>query len=184
MAKLILSLAGEMACGKGTAVKYLVKKYDAGSFRFSTILRDVLDRLCLEQSRENIQKLSTILRKNFSDDLLAGVMAEDVKKDTAEIVVIDGVRRLADIKYLSGLPEFKLVYIETELERRHERIVKRGENTDDAQKTLGDFKKEHVSESELQIGDLKNHADFLIDNNGSPEDLYAQLDKIVNENTR
>ncbi|KKU18900.1 MAG: hypothetical protein UX30_C0023G0006 [Candidatus Saccharibacteria bacterium GW2011_GWA2_46_10] len=168
-----------MASGKGTIAKYATEKYNARTWRFSTMLRDVLDRLSLEQSRDNMQTLSTILRQNFGEELFARVMAEDVKKDTSEIIVVDGVRRLADIKYLKEIPQFKLAYLEADMQKRYERIVKRAENSDDAKKTFEDFKKAHEDESELQIKDLKNHADFLIDNNGSYEDLYAQVDKIL-----
>lgn len=181
MAKIILGLAGEMACGKGTAAKYLVQKYGAKSFRFSTMLRDILDRLYLEQSRENLQVLSTFLRQNFNEELFAKVITEDVKKDVGDIIIIDGIRRLADIKHLEQLPEFKLAYIETAIEKRYERVVKRGENTDDLKKTFEDFKKDHKRETELQIKDFKNHADFLINNDGLLEDLYNQIDKILNE---
>ena len=177
--KIILGLAGEMASGKGTVAKYVMAKYGAKSFRFSTMLRDVLDRLLLEQSRDNLQNLSTVLRQNFGEELFARVMAQDVKNDTSEIIIIDGVRRLADIKYLKEIPQFKLAYLEADMQKRFERIIKRGENSDDAKKTFEDFKKAHEDESELQIKDLKNHADFLIDNNGAYEDLYRQVDKIL-----
>jgi len=177
--KIILGLAGEMASGKGTVAKYVMAKYGAKSFRFSTMLRDVLDRLSLEQSRNNLQILSTILRQNFGEELFARVIAEDVKKAVDEVIVIDGVRRLADIKYLKEIPQFKLAYLEADMQKRFERIIKRGENSDDAKKTFEDFKKAHEDESELQIKDLKNHADFLIDNNGAYEDLYRQVDKIL-----
>ena len=179
--KIILGLAGEMASGKGTVAKYAAAKYNAKTWRFSTMLRDVSDRLSLEQSRDNMQNLSTILRQNFGEELFARVMAEDVKKDTSEIIVVDGVRRLADIEYLKAMPEFKLAYVEAEIEKRYERIIKRAENSDDTQKAFEEFKKDHEDESESQIKDLKNHADFLIDNNGSYEDLYKQVDEILDK---
>jgi len=179
MMKIILGLAGEMASGKGTVAKYATEKYSAKTRRFSTMLRDVLDRLSLEQSRDNMQKLSTILRQNFGEELFAQVMAEDVKKEQGEIIVIDGIRRLADIKYLKKISQFKLAYLEADMQKCYERITKRGENADDAKKTFDDFRKVHEDESELQIKDLKNRADFLIDNNGSYEELYKQVDEIL-----
>jgi len=177
--KIIIGLAGELAAGKGTAAEYLEKKYKANSHRFSTMLRDILDRLYLEQNRENMQKLSTILRKNFGEDTLAKVISQDVARDDGAIVVIDGVRRLADIKYLKEMPEFKLVYIEASMENRFERIKKRGENTDDTTKTFAEFKRDHEGEAESRIRGLKNDADYVLDNNGSIDELYEQIDKII-----
>jgi len=180
MAKIILGLTAELAGGKGTVAKYIKEKYQGNSHRFSTMLRDVLDRLYLEQSRENMQKLSTIVRQNFGEDTLAKVIYEDVKRDEHLVLVVDGVRRPADIKYLRELPEFKLVYIDASLEKRYERIIKRGENPDDATKTFEQFKKDQEGEADSLIRSLKKEADFVVDNNGNFEDLYSQIDKIIN----
>jgi len=180
MAKIILGITGEMASGKGTAAKYVVDKYGAASLRFSTMLRDVTKRMHQKETRDNLQNISTCLRQCFGEDILAKVMAEDVKKDEGEIIVIDGVRRLPDIKYLREISGFKLIYIETDLEKRYERIVKRGENSDDLNKTFEEFKKDQEKEAEQQIKGLRFEANFTVDNNGSLEELYWQIDKIIN----
>lgn len=179
MEKIILGFAGEISSGKGTAAKYLVEKYAGSTHRFSTMLRDVAKRMYLEENRENLQKISTIFRQNFSEDILSKVIFHDTQNDEHEVVVVDGVRRFSDIEYLKTLPEFKLVYIDASLEKRYERIVGRGENADDSSKTFEEFKKDQEQEAESQIRDLKGKADFVLDNNGSLEDLYAQIDKII-----
>jgi dephospho-CoA kinase len=179
MAKIILGFAGEISSGKGTAAKYLVEKYAGSTHRFSTMLRDVAKRMYLEENRENLQKISTIFRQNFSEDILSKVIFHDTQNDPSEVVAVDGVRRYSDIEYLKTLPHFKLVYIETSLEKRYERIVGRGENVDDASKTLEDFKKDQMQEAESQIRDLKGKADFVLDNNGTFAELYSQIDNII-----
>jgi dephospho-CoA kinase len=177
--KIILGLAGEIASGKGTTAQYIIDKHNGSSHRFSTMLRDVARRMYLEENRENLQKLSTIFRQNFHDDLLSMVIAKDVENDEHKIIAIDGVRRLADISYLKKIDGFKLVYIKADIEKRFDRITKRGENTDDAKKTFEEFEKDHQREAELQIKELKNHADYVIDNNDDFDDLYHQIDKII-----
>ncbi|MFZ3077966.1 MAG: AAA family ATPase [Candidatus Aenigmatarchaeota archaeon] len=179
--RVILGFAGEIASGKGTAAKHLVDKYGSGYFRFSTILRDVLKRMHLEESRENTQKLSTLMRQNFGEDILSKVISKDVLNDRHDIIAVDGVRRLSDIKYLKDVPVFRLVYIEADIEKRFERIVKRGENVDDKSKTLEQFKKDNEGEAEAQIKGLKAHADFVVDNNGAIAELYGKIDGIVEE---
>ncbi|MFA6790482.1 MAG: AAA family ATPase [Parcubacteria group bacterium] len=179
MEKTILGITGEMAAGKGTATEYLMKKYGATSYRFSTALRDIAKRMYLKESRENLQKLSTVLRENFDDNILSMVIYKDVESDENDLIVIDGVRRVPDIEFLKTLPGFRLAYIDADIEKRYERIIKRGENSDDNSKTFEEFKKDHQREAELQIKDLKNRADVIVDNNGSFEDLYKQLDEII-----
>lgn len=182
MAKLILGFTGEMVSGKGTAAKYVCEKYGSTSHRFSTILRDILNRVYLEHSRENMQKLSSALRSTFGEEVMAKSISLDVQNDKGEIVVIDGIRRFPDIKYLSELPHFKLIYIEADIEVKYERLLKRNENPDDATKTLEQFKEDHKEEAENQIRGLKEHSQYIIDNNGTSENFYSQIDKIINEN--
>lgn len=184
MAKLILGISGEMGSGKGTIAKHVIEQHKGNAHRFSTILRDVLDRVYVEQSRENISIISTVLRKNFGEDILAKAMYHDAENDQHDLVVVDGVRRMADISYLKELPHFKLIYLEADMQKRYERIVKRAENTDDKTKTFEDFKKDHELETELQIRDLKNYANNILNNDGTYADLYMQIDEIITENIK
>jgi dephospho-CoA kinase len=178
--KIILGFTGLMACGKGTAAKYLKEKYGADTFRFSTMLRDVLDRLYLPQSRENFQIISPLLRETFGQDLMAKVIAKDVESADSKIIAIDGMRRPADIEYLKKISGFRMVAIEVDAKVRYERLKVRAENPGDAEKTWEQFQKEHEAETEIYIPELMKQADVVIDNNSSLEDLYKQLDKLVN----
>ena len=179
--KIILGIAGEIASDKGTIAKHIEEKHAGSAHRFSTALRDVAQRMHLEESRENLQKISTIFRENFNDDILSMVVCSDVEADTHQVIAIDGVRRMEDIKYLKNLPGFKLIYIEANMDLRYHRIVNRRENTDDAHKPYAEFVADHQREAESQIKDLKNYADFVIDNEGTFLELYHQVDKIIKD---
>ena len=157
------------------------KKYNATSHRFSASLRDILNRLNLEVNRKNIQILSNKLREGFGQDLLAKVMSEDVKNDNNKIVIIDGIRRPADIKYLSKMPEFKLVYITADIKTRYKRLIKRGENTDDNIKTFKQFKEDHKAEADREIPNVGKTAKIKIKNNGTIKNLHTQIDKTIKE---
>lgn len=179
MGKLILGFTGQMASGKSTAASYLKKKYGATSHRFSTVLRDILKRAHLEQNRENLQTISRILRQNFSEEILAKSIAEDVKKDNSDLIIIDGIRRPSDVTYLNEVPGFVLVNMKSEMGKRFERITNRNENPDDSKKTLEEFKKEHEAEPEQKIEEVASGAKEIIDNSGSVEELHKQLDEII-----
>lgn len=179
MAKIILGFTGLIACGKDVSKTYVEKKYGASSYRYSTMLRDILTRLYLPMTRENLQNLSTDLRARFGEDTMAKVIAEDAKNDEHEIVIIEGIRRMADIANLQQTPNFYLISVETTPENRYQRMVKRNENVGDENKTYDDFLKSDQMETEVQIPDVMNHAKFHVDNNGSVEDLYRQIDEII-----
>ena len=145
------------------------------------MLRDILQRIYQDISRENMQKISTILREGFGDDLLAKVIYNDILNSNEKMIVIDGVRRLPDIEILRSLPEFKLLFIDTDIENRYQRLIQRNENIDDRNKTFDDFQKEDQAEAEINIDKLKSIADYIIDNNGNIDNLYKQIDKIITE---
>lgn len=177
--KIILGLVGPIASGKDTVKKYLEKKYGATGCRFSSILRDILGRIDLPNSRENMQGLSTILRQKFGEDILAKAIAIDAIKLKSNIVVVDGVRRLADIKFLQRAAGFILVAIDADSKIRYERLVKRGENAGDAKKTYTQFLKDHQYETELDVPMMMKKAKYKLDNNGSQVDLYKQIEELI-----
>ncbi len=179
MTRSILGFTGEMASGKGTCAAYLKERYNAETFRFSSALFDVAHRMHLQDDRDTLQRLSTWFRKEFGEDTLAKVMFQDAKNATADLVVIDGVRRLEDVKYLRELPEFILVYLDAPMRTRYERMVLRGEKADDAGKTYEEFVRDHERESELEIPKLREFSKEILDNSGTKEELFARLDEIV-----
>ena len=177
--KVILGLIGEIAAGKTTATDYLKSTYGAVTFRFSTMLRDVAQRLYMEENRHNLQLLSTVLRQNFSEDIMSTVIARDVAAAPEPLIITEGVRRPSDITYLKELPGFHLIALTADERARYERLQGRGENPDDATKTWEQFLADGAQESEQKVKELMMSADVTIDNNGSKKALYAQLDTVM-----
>jgi dephospho-CoA kinase len=147
-------------------------------------LRDVLDRLSIEQSRNNLQDLSTTLRETFGQDLLAKVIVEDVSKDKNQIVIVDGIRRMDDIKYLKELKGLCVINVHTDSQIRYKRLVLRSENADDKNKTYEQFLRDAKQEAESQIREVAENANFTVDNNTTQENLYKQVDEVIDKKTK
>jgi len=179
MKKIIIGLVGEIASGKGTIVEYLAKKHGASTHRFSTILRDILDRLHIQHSRDSLQQASLMLRSTYGENILAKVMLGDTQNDKNEIIVIDGIRRAGDIEFLKEDPNFKMVFVDVSLEKRYERIIGREENADDKNKTFQEFKIDAQKEAELTIRGLREQANVILDNNGTVEELEKQIEELL-----
>lgn len=179
--KVIIGLVGEMAAGKTTVTDYLKEKYGAVSFRFSDMLRDMLARLHMENTRENLQQISTALRHTFGDDIMSKVIAEDVKAATAPFIITEGVRRPSDVAYLKTIPGYRIVAIAANERTRYERIIQRSENPDDQKKSWEEFQAEGKREAEQKIKEIAASADMVLDNNGSKETLYKQVDALMNK---
>lgn len=179
MPKKIIGLTGPIASGKGTVKKYIEEKYGAKDCRFSTALRDILTRIGEEVSRENMQKMSTILRQNFGQNILAKIIAKDVEGLNSDIIVIDGVRRISDIEYLKDIPGFILISIDADPKIRYERMVNRNENKGESDKSFEQFLEDHKSDSDYEVPIVMKEASKHLDNNGNLENLKAQIDKII-----
>lgn len=177
--KIILGFVGDLASGKGTVCKYLLEKYGTQSYRFSTMLRDILKRVYLENSRNNLQTLSTLMRENFGQDIMSRVIAEDVKNDPSEIVAVEGIRRPTDITYLEKNPGFHLIYITADSKLRWERLIKRNENPGDDKKTYEQFLADEQAEADRLIKELGAKAEYKIVNNGNTEEFYSQIEEIL-----
>lgn len=177
---IIIGLIGQMASGKSTATSYIEKKYQAACYRFSDIMRDLLQRLHLPSSRDNLIQISIRLREEFGNDLFAKAMALDIKDSNGQnYIVVEGIRREDDIVYLKDLPNFHLVGITGDIEIRYQRLTSRTENSDDQEKTFRDFVADHERETEKSIIPLMDKVEYLIDNNRTIEDLYNEIDSII-----
>ena len=179
MAKIIIGLSGQIASGKEVVKKYLESRCGGVSFKFSDILRNILDDLDVPTERGNIIKLSTFLRQAYGEDLLAKVLTKKVSQADEELVIVDGIRRLADIKYLKDLDNFYLIAITAEPEIRYQRVLSRNENPGDAQKTWEDFLADEAKETEVSIASVVAEADYVLENNGTLEELKDQIDKTL-----
>lgn len=177
--KIILGFVGDLAAGKGTICKYLLEKYGTDSYRFSTMLRDILKRVYLENTRNNLQRLSTLMRENFGQDIMSRVIAEDVKNDPSDIVAVEGIRRPTDITYLEKNPGFHLIYITADPKLRWERLVKRNENPGDDKKSFEQFLQDEQAEADRLIKDLGKKAEYTINNNGNIVELHNQIEEIL-----
>ncbi|KKW17583.1 MAG: hypothetical protein UY58_C0001G0008 [Candidatus Magasanikbacteria bacterium GW2011_GWA2_50_22] len=179
MPKIILGLVGEIAAGKSTATEYLKQKYGAVSFRFSDPLRDILARLHIENSRPNLQALSTFLRRQYGEDLLSKVMALDAGQSPSQLIITEGIRRPTDAADLKKFDNFHIISLAAPERTRYQRLIQRSENADDKTKTWEQFQADGRAESEQKIKETAAQADFIIDNKGTTKHLYRQIDDVV-----
>lgn len=180
--KIIIGFVGDLASGKGTACKYLKEKHGAEVYRFSTILRDILNRVYVEISRANLQKISTAIRETFGQDAMSHAIAKDISGGTNEIMAVDGIRRPSDIVGMEKFPGFHLVYLTAEPKIRWQRLTKRNENEGDDKKILEEFLRDEQAEADRLIKDIGKKAEFTIVNDGTFEELYRQIEDILGKN--
>jgi dephospho-CoA kinase len=181
--KIVLGLAGQIASGKDTIADYIVKKYSGVSVSYSQPLRDILNRAFAPINRENMSWLGQTLVDHFGSDVLSKIIFKEIELSDKKIFVLPNIRREGDVACFKDLPGYRLIGIKTDPKISYERLIKRGQNVDDKTKTWEKFQKDLQLSTEVGIDDLIKKASIQIDNNGSLEELYKQVDEIIGEIT-
>lgn len=180
MTKLYLGIIGKSFAGKETVYKFicdLVTKHDlhyrVSIHHFSDPLNGCLNALKpLDNSRPNQQKLSTLLRQGFSEEILGNAVMYRATMDPSEIVCLDGIRRPADVIKFRALPNFHLIFLDTPIEKRFEFGQKR---KDRPVQIWEQFLIEQGAESESKIDEIAQQADIVLNNSGTKKDLKKQV---------
>jgi len=181
MPKLIIGLVGQSGSGKGTVAEILREKYGAAVFSFGGLLGDLLDQLAVPRTRENLVKLSEIVRHAFGESTLAYALERAAVGAETDIVAIEGIRRLDDIVALEPLPYFKLASITTQPEIRFQRMKQRGEKAGERDMTWEQFIEQSKLPTELTIAAVEARATYKLDNSGSLEELHAEIDRLMEQ---
>jgi dephospho-CoA kinase len=181
MERIVLGIVGRKGAGKGTVAKLLQEKYGARVFRFSGILADILERLDIEKTHDNLIQLSIILRDKFGEDALKRAMVADMLKSDNQLIVVDGIRRTGDYTNFDTLGTFRILNITAPPEIRYERMLGRGEKPGEGKMTYEEFKIMNVAPTEVTIDAVEADAWKTIDNAGTMEELEKQVVAIVEE---
>lgn len=181
--KKIIGLIGEQAGGKGTAAKLIIKNFGGVRLTTSDILRRTLGDLYLESSRMNLINLALILKKQFGEEVLMNAMLQDVEKQEADLVIVDGIRMPGDIEPFKNAygNDFKSIYVTANQRLRYERSVNRGEKAGENEQTFEQFAEKEKSKTEKYIRKVGKTADFKINNSGDDKALEKKVIKVMKE---
>jgi dephospho-CoA kinase len=185
---MIIGLTGSMGCGKGEVVKILEKE----EFKYITLsmmVREEARRRGVPEERERLMEVGNSMRKEGGAGILARRALETISASGYDKWVIDGIRNPAEIIELKKGENVYIVGIKTDLDLLVERIISRNRESD--AKTRDDIVHkvrrewgEGEPEDGQQVGKCMEKVDFLIDNNGTLQDLnrnFSEYYKIISK---
>jgi dephospho-CoA kinase len=189
----IIGFIGNKGAGKDTIADYLVDNYNFVKYNFANPIKEISEILFdLNYNQLNMDKEQIDSRWNlsprtifqrlgteFGQDIIYKLFPElndkvkkkhfwlkhfeiFLEKNKNKNIVIADIRFLHEIEFLVNNNNInKSILI---------KIVNNNKNIDS-----------HISENEISKIDLK-HIDFIINNNGSKEELYSNFDNLINNN--
>lgn len=175
--KIILAIVGLPGSGKSEAANYFAAK-KLPVVQFGKVVNDYITRHNLEHTEANHKKHREFLRKQYGPEALAVLNEKKIQEalQRSLIIIIDGLRSWEEYLYLKkkfDKIEIFILSLYADKETRYKRLRLRKHRN----KLLGE--KRDINELiGTNMGSTIAYADFLIDNNGSLEDLKNKLEAV------
>jgi dephospho-CoA kinase len=178
---MILGIAGTLASGKGTVVEYL-KSQGFAHYSVSGILKEILTERGLPLTREYMSPLADELAHKYSGGVLE-VAHNRAKESGVENYILESIHRESEAEYVRSIGG-KVLGVDADLKIRYARTQSRKEGAKD-EVTFEEFV-EHTRREEEGAGGtgpniraILTSADALVINDGSLEELHAQVDRAL-----
>lgn len=160
--KLIVCLTGMPGAGKTTIAEALRSKgFD--KITMGDAVREEAARREIDPSGENLGKLMLELREKNGSGAIAELIKGKILNSKAEVILIDGVRSLAEVNVLKKIGTVKVLAIHASGDTRFKFLTGRGRS--DAPSDKEDFSKRDSREIGVGMSESIALADETISNN-------------------
>ena len=165
--------------GKSTIVNKL-EELGFEKFSLGDGIRAEAKRRNIEPSGENLGKIMLEVREKNGPGAVAELIKEPIKNSIEEVVIIDGVRSIAEIDVLKKIGDVKLLAIQASSETRFNFLSSRGRSDDP--KTRENFEERDNREIGVGIDKSIENADKIITNHNLTIDELVNSAKEIIEN--
>ncbi|MHA1194562.1 MAG: AAA family ATPase [Promethearchaeota archaeon] len=171
----VFGFCGLPGSGKTTAIMAIK---DLGEIiTMGDVIRQEARRRGLEPTNENLGKLAIELRIKNGEEFIAEKCVELIKKLNNEIVFIDGIRSISELKVFRKYWKFPLIAIKTKKKIRYKRIINRSRSDDS--RIIKQIKQRDKREINLGLKKVIKKSDYVIYNNNSEEELKKKVRTLI-----
>jgi dephospho-CoA kinase len=146
------------------------------------VVREEARRRGIPPTPENLRSLSIRLREEFGDTVVAERIAERLRALIAQgvnVVVVDGVRSLKEVEVFRSLGRVVVVAVHASPRTRYERLRRRNRPGDP--RSWDEFVARDMTELGFGLGDVIALADYMIVNEGRPEQAMSEARRVLEE---
>jgi len=171
LVKTMVCITGMPGAGKSTIVNKL-EEIGFEKFTLGDGIRAEAKRRNIDPSGENLGKLMLEVRAKSGPGAVAEFVKDSIQNSTKDVVIIDGVRSIAEIDVLKKIGDVKLLAIQASPETRFNFLSSRGRSDDP--KTRENFEERDNREIGIGLEKLIEVADKTITNHN------LTIDELVN----
>jgi dephospho-CoA kinase len=177
----ILALCGPIGSGKGTVTEYLKQWHNAYVLNAPQLLKELCDVIDAPCGRKNYQKMAVAIGEAFGGEFLLKPLLKRLPRPWPSLVIYDGIRYLAQDTYLRSLSEIKyiLVSVDAPADLRYSRVHNRLQYSDESAISRGEFDANMLHPIEHDTPKLMKLAHYHLDNSGTQDGLFEQLQPII-----
>lgn len=180
MKKIIFGITGTNGAGKGTVVEYLKTK-GFEHLWITGLITEEIEKRGMFVDRDSMRIVANDLRSQFGPGYLAEELLRRAAKSESNII-IESIRTMGEVEKLKEKGAI-LLAVDADQKLRYERNKMRGSNKDDVdfEKFCEQERNEMGSDDPNQQNLLacKKAADFVIENNGTIEELNEKIEEIL-----
>ena len=161
MANRIIAISGMPGAGK-SIVSDVAREMGYPVYSMGDVVRNEAARLGLEETPDNLGMITLDLRKKNGPTIVARMLVDQIRKDTAHTVVVEGVRSVDEVREFQKHFKVHILAVVSVQEVRYSRLKARGRSDDP--RDIAEFSQRDERELGLGISNVIESADVRIPN--------------------
>ena len=178
----IIGITGTLGAGKGTIVDYLMKHHVFQHFSVRGDLTVIIRQKGMEVNRDSLVAVANELRAQNTPSFIAEELYRTAK-ESGKDCIIESIRTIGEVKALQAKGNFNLFAVDADQRLRYQRIVERASETDKISfETFVENENREMNTSDpnkQNIAACIRLADYKFSNNGTLNELYRQVDEVL-----